>query len=431
MSLNRPSAGLVVHDILYGEFVLPGYVADLVLTPEVRRLSQIRLLNSLTPTVSALGEVRRYSHTLGVLHLAQQVPCSQFTEEEQMALAAAVLAHDIGTPPFGHVMEYHLTERKNWHHEAIIRNILLGTHAPENRAHQFFGGRTIDFVNALRRAGIQVATVIDIVTKQHPLSVLLFGTLDLDNLDNVARMATFVGNRGCARIALRIAQNLGVSDTGNLILPHNVIGAVKRWSGLRRKVYDLLLFDPFTAASQAVLWDAIRIGFEEGFLTEDDAFLTDEQLLEELRQHPQTKDRITLEYLGKPPNMALCLQLRGTMADVGLASRREAQCMIERVLRDVFRTDTVLGYVQLDSGTIEKRLEFCTQEGEPWTVGVKSTSVIFYGFVRQELRESTCRKASHAFLEALAVPLDSVLRNQVAGIGANAQPAFNFSSAQD
>jgi len=105
--------------------------------------------------------------------------------------------------------------------------------------------------------------------------------------------------------------------------------------------------------------------------------------------------------------------------------------MVERVLRDVFRTDTVLGYVQVDSGTVEKRLEFCTQEGEPWTVGVKSTSIIFYGFVRQELRESACRKASHAFLEALAVPLDSVLRNQVAGIGANAQPAFNFSSAQD
>ena len=34
-------------------------------------------------------------------------------------------------------------------------------------------------------------------------------------------------------------------------------------------------------------------------LTEDDAFLTDEQLLEELRQHPQTKDRIVLEFFGK------------------------------------------------------------------------------------------------------------------------------------
>jgi HD superfamily phosphohydrolase len=431
MSLSRSSAQFVVYDILYGEFALPGYLADLILTPEVRRLSQIRLLNSLTPTISALGEVRRYSHTLGVLHLAQQINYSCHGEEDRVALAAAVLAHDIGTPPFGHVMEYHLIERKNWHHESIIRNILLGIHVRENTAHQFFGGRTIDFVNALRRVDIPVATVIDIVTKRHPLSVLLFGTLDLDNLDNVARMATFVGNRGCARISLRIAGHLSVSDDGKLILPQNLIGAVKRWSDLRRQVYDLLLFDPLTIAPQAVLWDAIRVGFEEGFLTEDDAFLTDEQLLEELRQHPQTKDRITLEYLGKPPNMALCLQVRGTMADIGLRNRREAQCMVERVLRDVFKTDTVLGYVQVDAGTFEKRLEFYAEDGEPWTVGVKSTSVIFYGFIRQELRESACRRASHALLEALAVPLETVLRNPIAGIGANAQPAFNFSTAQD
>src|SRR5579862_5617121 len=156
-------SGMIVHDIVYGKFSVPQYATSLILTPEVRRLSQIRLLNSLSPSVSALSEVRRYSHTLGVIYLAQQIATLEFSDEERRALVAAVLAHDIGTPPFGHVMEYHLSERMNWSHERVIRDILLGTHAPENRAHQIFGGRVIEFSTQLRRAGISLELVLGIV----------------------------------------------------------------------------------------------------------------------------------------------------------------------------------------------------------------------------------------------------------------------------
>jgi hypothetical protein len=346
-----------------------------------------------------------------------------------MALAAAVLAHDIGTPPFGHVMEYHLMESKGWNHEAIIRRILLGTHVPENKAHQFFGGRTINFVNTLRDTGISVGKVLDIVSNMHPMSQLLFGSLDLDNLDNVARMALFLGYQGCAGIALRIAERLEVNEQGRLVLPYEMLEDVEKWLRLRRAVYETMLFDPLTMASQAVLWDAIRIGFENGALTVDDAFLTDEQLLEELRQNPRTKDRIVLEYMGKPPNLAVCLQVQGSLRDLGLQTRREAQIAIEAVLRDVFKTDVVLGYVQVDEGTLEKRLEFDTDQGRPWAVGNKSSSVVLYGFVRQSVQHSLCKRASSLLLDRLSVTPDRVMRNRVLGNGEYAQPVFDFSPA--
>src|ERR1039457_6018682 len=99
---------MIVHDPLYGRFELPSRLDRLLLAPEVRRLSQIRLLNIATPSLATLGDLRRYSHTLGVLHLALLSRQVGYTKEERDALAASVILHDIGTPPFGHLMEYHL-----------------------------------------------------------------------------------------------------------------------------------------------------------------------------------------------------------------------------------------------------------------------------------------------------------------------------------
>src|SRR3989442_11261486 len=110
-----------VFDPLYGDFTLCREIAALAAAPEVRRLSQVRLLNTLTPSLATLGELRRYSHTLGVLYLCERNPALGFSQEERTALSASVLLHDIGTPPFGHLMEYHLRELSEWSHERIIK----------------------------------------------------------------------------------------------------------------------------------------------------------------------------------------------------------------------------------------------------------------------------------------------------------------------
>src|SRR5260370_40051178 len=94
---------LRIRDPLYGTVEFPPAIAALIYTPEVRRLSQIRLSNTLSPTLATFGELRRFSHTLGVLCLCKQSPLVGYSEEERQALAAAVLLHDIGTPAFGHL----------------------------------------------------------------------------------------------------------------------------------------------------------------------------------------------------------------------------------------------------------------------------------------------------------------------------------------
>lgn len=424
-----------ITDPLYGQFTVPRYLANLLVTPEVRRLSQIRLLNALSPSLAALGEVRRYSHTLGVLYLCQAVRLDGYSLNERKALLASVLLHDIGTPPFAHLFEYHLRDRTGWSHEGMIKNILWGLHAPENRAHQFFAGRTIEFRRALKRSGILVDLVSAIVSEQHPLAKFLFGTLDLDNLDNVARMGWALGLDSGSAHAVAIAASLEVGRDSLLRLPRATAApAVAGWVSLRRAIYEIVVFDPPTVSAQAVLSHAIGLAISEDLLTEAEWSLTDEQLLELLRGNRLTRDLVTREYLARLPTLAFCMQLNGTLLSLGLSTRETCKASVESVLSAVFPKTPVFGYVFVDRGTFEKRLEFLDpRDGEEWTVGDTSESVVVYGFVRtaRTLRWQQCQEVADAFRRRHAINRSQVKRELIGpdGTSDDDQTSFNIQTA--
>ncbi len=425
-----------VRDPLYGKFTLAPYLSRLVMTPEVRRLSQIRLLNTLTPSLATLGELRRFSHTLGVLHLCELNGAKSFSNEERRALAASVLLHDIGTPPFGHLMEYHLRELSNWSHESVIRAVLVGKHAPENRAHQIFARRSPEFRSELKRLEISLEIVKAVVSGKHPLSLLLFGTLDLDNLDNVARMTNALGIEGGATLALRLAAALSINRDGDLCLDEqHERQAVEQWADLRRQAYDTIVFDPPTVAAQAVLSQAIELAIRCEVLTEDDWSLSDEQLLEELMKCRETKDSIILDYLGRLPYMVLCLQVSGSLRDFGFSSRSVAKTALEELLKAEFGSHGVLGYVFVDSGTFSKRLQFvCPRTGGKWDVGKNSNSIVFYGFIRgsKSVPLAKRKRAAESLLSKLNLTSEQLVRYALGESLESAdepQRSFNLASA--
>lgn len=429
---------MIVYDPLYGRFPIPPYLSRLILTPEVRRLSQIRLLNTLSPSIAALGELRRYSHTLGVLYLCEKNKSPGYSEDERKALATSVLLHDIGTPPFGHLMEYHLREKGGWSHEGIIMAVLWGFHAPENRAHQIFGGRTIEFQSMLKSSKISLELVEAVVTGKHPLSVLLFGTIDLDNLDNIARMAWALGISGGPELATRLASALVVSRDFRLQLSSaEERQTVQQWAALRRSVYEVVVFDPPTVAAQAVLSEAIGIALRVDALCEDDWSLSDEGLLELLRAGPHTKDAITREYLGILPSMVFYVQVAGTLEELGLRDRASAKTVVEEAIRREFPTERVLGYVFVDNGTFEKKLTFYDPNSQDtWEEGQRSTSIILHGFVRSQKKNlpgARCKRAVRHLLDHLGISADRLKRCQIGPSTeeTDAQCSFDFPSLRN
>jgi HD superfamily phosphohydrolase len=403
---------MVVHDALYGRFVLPRCLTRLASTPELRRLSQIRLLNTGSPSLTVLGELRRYSHTLGVLHLAIANAAKGYSADERIALQASVLLHDIGTPPFGHLVEYHLHEVKGWSHENVIREVLWGRHAPENRAHQIFGGRTIAVRSLLRQSGVSLQLVQAIVSSEHPLSQLLFGTLDLDNLDNIARMAWALGLPGSPLLAVELAQALRVDSQSRLLLDEGLRATVERWARLRERVYDILVFDSQTVAAQAVLSKCVAMALEEGQIGVEDWSMTDEQLVERLRRFTPTKRLISSHYLGELPTALCAVRVRGTLADIGLSSRAAGATLVEQAVKSEVRSGQALGYVFVDSGAFEKHLQFYSPSGAAWQLGETSKSVVLSAFVsgRQKVSRHACQAVAVSIAKSLGVREGQILR---------------------
>ena len=248
-----------VFDPIYGKFEIPDVPGLIVDTPEFRRLSQIRLLNTISPTLATLGEIKRYSHTLGVIHLllAWERTAVGVSMSDRYALRAAAVLHDMATPPFGHLFEYTLKERSGWNHESAIVDTLLGRHRSENIAHQFFAGQRLKALPRLLDADIDVQTVLKILSKTHNLSALILGSLDFDNIDNVFRMAWALGFSYPREVPIQLAQVLSVANDGRLCIPLANETLAAHWAEMRRRVYEVLVFDSSTVAAQAVLSKAI------------------------------------------------------------------------------------------------------------------------------------------------------------------------------
>lgn len=420
-----------VFDPIYGRFDLPAVMDTLLSTPEVRRLCQIRLLNTISPTLATLGEVRRYSHTLGVLYLSTKLRLRDHSDREQLALMSAVLLHDVGTPPFGHLFEYHLRERSHWSHEDIPHRLLTGGHAPENVAHQLFGGRTLEFRNLMERQGIDTDLVRSILRGEHKLSPLLFGSLDLDNLDNVTRMAWTLGMGGHSRNAIDLASSLGVGTSGELQLRKEMQPAVSEWSRVRRTVYEVLVFDPSTVAAQAVLSRAIGLALQEDSIDRDWWDLYDEELIEMLRDNSATKDLIR-EYLGRLPAMAFAIQLSGSLEQLGLESRAKGEELVSQVLRSAVGVGRSHSYVFEDRGAFSKEVRFRDPDtGEHWQCGSKSSSTVFYGFIRHggTVGFDRCHRAAMAFIDEIPSGGDLVMRMLIGPSAENSNVNYSFDFA--
>ena len=424
-----------VFDPLYGEFKTSMVIDQLLFSPEVRRLSQIRLLNTLSPSLATLGEIRRYSHTLGVLYLCDKTALRQYSVRDRLAFMAAVLLHDVGTPPFGHLFEYHLRDHRCWHHEDLADLILTGRHAPENRAHQPFGGRLLEFRNIMEKQDIDVDLVREILKFRHPVSKLIFGSMDLDNLDNVMRMAWALGMEVHPHVAVNLASSLDVDSHGQLLLRHEMCPSVEEWARVRRSVYEVLVFDPYTVAAQAVLSEAISLAFREDILDKDWWDLYDEELIEILRRNPATKGLIR-DYLGRLPPLVFAAQLTGSIKDLGFDDRKAVQEATNRVLTDTVKATRCYAYIFEDRGTFSKELNFRDPtSGKFWRCGEKSSSTIVYGFVRDGTRIGfeKCRRAAMSFLKEGNVGEDRVLRLRIGPEGRKyyLNYSFDFAPAKD
>jgi HD superfamily phosphohydrolase len=240
---------------LYGPIVFESPDDDLFWelfqTEAFARLREISL--SATPSAFAPHGVAlsRFQHSVAVGFLARKL-CDRrpSLRPYQRLLVTAGLCHDLGSPCFSHTAEifsYALTGRT---HEQETMRVLDGRG---------------EVGRLLRRFAVDPREVVQLITgdDEHPLSPLIAGSLDLDNISNSQDLLRSLGYRDeLLYHPLKLVEAFRFRE-GRVVLDSSYLAEMLGWAEARRKLYGLLYSESNLSAS-VMLYRAIEFAFARG-----------------------------------------------------------------------------------------------------------------------------------------------------------------------
>lgn len=277
----QPSA-IRVFDPLYGRLQLTPLESRVFAVPELQRLRYIRMCNINSMLITGASEISRFEHALGTLRLAREwVSCRQLPPRIVEAIAVAALLHDVQTGPFGHSLEYvlHAEHGDHFRHEDLAHGHAINYHQAADASVSFLGRQFA----ASEVVGDLWPVVADMIKGKGTYGPLISGTIDLDNIDNVFRLAYHVGVAGTedSSCALQLARDLDVTPEGPAF-SFRSFAHLERWQRIRHDLYQLLLLDWADFSAKAMLQYALERALTDDQLDPSAWKYTDNQLLEQL-----------------------------------------------------------------------------------------------------------------------------------------------------
>ena len=237
-------------------------------------------------------------HSVGVAHIAWRFARAQdLPEDEALALTIAALYHDGASPAFGHLYEELLIPRGFDHERALVDLLTGAAKLHGGRDAQIFLGRRCRLPTKLplfdNASVLSCHGIAAILGGAHPLSPVIVGSLDLDNIDNVIRAATAMGVVPSSTVHPYEIVNQLVIEEGALRCLPDSSAVIARWQAVRRQLYSAILGNPFEFRAQsAIKWAISHAADLEPALGESSSWtLTEPELVfDHLRAHPFARE---------------------------------------------------------------------------------------------------------------------------------------------
>ena len=220
--MSQTNKKKIINDPIYGFITIPdAFFFELIENASFQRLRRILQLG-LTHLVYPGALHTRFHHALGAMHLMQKSvevlrrKGVDISPDEESAVLAAILLHDIGHGPYSHTLEHTLI--KGVSHEDISAQIM-------QRLAQHFG-------DPIHRA-------IRIFNDQYErpfLHQLVSGQLDMDRMDYLTRDSFYTGVYEGRIGSERIIEMLNVHND-NLVVEQKGIYSVEKFITSRRLMY--------------------------------------------------------------------------------------------------------------------------------------------------------------------------------------------------
>jgi HD superfamily phosphohydrolase len=233
----------IINDPVYGFITISDdLIFDIVAHPYYQRLRRIHQM-ALAYLVYPGAVHTRLHHSLGAYHLM----CLAVTElrnkgtviskEEEIAVKAAILLHDVGHGPFSHALE---------------NKFLSGVH------HETLSLQIMQVMN--EDLGGQLKLAIEIFTGQYPrkfLHQLISGQLDVDRMDYLTRDSFFTGVSEGVIGYDRILKMLVVHED-ELMVEEKGIYSIEKFLVARRQMYWQVYLHKTVMSAEVMLGNILK-----------------------------------------------------------------------------------------------------------------------------------------------------------------------------
>ncbi|MBE3121448.1 MAG: HD domain-containing protein [Thermoplasmata archaeon] len=250
----------IVRDPIHGDIKITGILVDLLKTPEVQRLHNIKQLG-FAHLVFPGAHHTRFEHSLGSSMIASQIAdILGLKEMEKELITCAAQLHDIGHGPFSHTLESILMERFGVDHVDLTEKLILGNYdILEVKEQQFISAPKVHEI--LDKYQVNEKDIVNIIrgklSKRSYLSQLLNSTIDVDQLDYLMRDAYYTGVAYGMIDLQRLLQTIMIHK-GNLTMMRKGVNVVENILMARALMYSSVYFHKTVRIPELMLSKALE-----------------------------------------------------------------------------------------------------------------------------------------------------------------------------